>query len=464
MNKENACHPVTTPDISPHEEDILFAPEEPPCSTDDAQKSAHSPQHAWKILIVDDESDIHKMTELVLTGFHFRQQSLKILNAYSAQEAKLLLRHHSDIALLFLDVVMESTDAGLQLVRHIREELDNHFIRIILRTGQAGYAPEQDVVNQYDINDYLNKAELTAQKILTVVTASLRTYSDIMIIEAYRQDLENKVAERTYELQQRNTELIKLNDLLTEKNEQLTFLNQEKNEFLGIAAHDLKNPLSAIQGLAELISSDFEQLPTEEVIDIANNIATSSQRMFTLIKELLDVNIIESGGYVVTLERIDIFPIIKSLMYNYEEMANAKQLTIQLQHAKTQYEAFIDENYLRQILDNLMSNAIKYSPFGKPILIQLNQFDNYIQCEVHDQGPGLSQADQSKLFGKFSRLAAQPTAGEHSTGLGLYIVKKLVKEIKGKVWCTSELGKGSTFTVQLNCCEHPHIPAIRSNI
>ena len=112
------------------------------------------------------------------------------------------------------------------------------------------------------------------------------------------------------------------------------------------------------------------------------------------------------------------------------------------------YLAMIDPNITRQVLDNLISNAIKYSPPGKPVSVRLLQTESAVRCEIQDEGPGLSDTDQQKLFGKFARLTAQPTGGEHSTGLGLFIVKKLVTAMNGKVWCESELGKGATFVVE----------------
>ena len=128
----------------------------------------------WKILIVDDEEDIHLVTKLALKHFEFDGRDLLFLHAYSAAEAIQQLADTPDIAIVLLDVVMETEHAGLALVRYIREELGNSAVRIVLRTGQPGQAPEQEVIRQYDINDYKNKAELTSSKLFTLVFASLR--------------------------------------------------------------------------------------------------------------------------------------------------------------------------------------------------------------------------------------------------------------------------------------------------
>lgn len=143
----------------------------------------------WTILIVDDEPEVHRITELALSGFHFAGRGLQFLNAQSATQAKLYLSEHDSIAVILLDVVMESEHAGLDLVRWIREDLGNKQVRIVLRTGQPGQAPERDVIASYDINDYKEKTELTARKLTTLMFACLRAWRDINALEANRRGL-----------------------------------------------------------------------------------------------------------------------------------------------------------------------------------------------------------------------------------------------------------------------------------
>jgi len=248
--------------------------------------------------------------------------------------------------------------------------------------------------------------------------------------------LEEKVIERTQELNEKNTALIQL--------------NQEKNEFLGIAAHDLKNPLSAIKGLSEEIQEYVNEMPQEELVELAKMIQTSAEKMFQLITNLLDVNAIEAGKMNLNLRTLDMLPIVHTLVDNYRSRAQVKNIQIQLHYSAPAYWVIADDNTLQQILDNLISNAIKYSWPNKQVTVHLQQEQAQIHCAVADQGPGLSVDDQKKLFGKFNRLTPRPTAGEHSTGLGLFIVKKLIEAMHGQVRCQSELGQGSTFIVTLN--------------
>jgi response regulator RpfG family c-di-GMP phosphodiesterase len=144
----------------------------------------------WKIIVADDEDEVHAMTRMVLSDYVFEGRGLDFLSAYSGAECLQLMRRHPDTAAILLDVVMESDDAGLQVVRRVREEIANPFVRIILRTGQPGKAPETRVISAFDINDYKEKTELTAQKLFTTVTAALRGYRDMRTIEMNRRGLE----------------------------------------------------------------------------------------------------------------------------------------------------------------------------------------------------------------------------------------------------------------------------------
>jgi len=163
-------------------EDFLFADDE-----DDVQLEDLG---SWKILVVDDEPEVHAVTKLALSDFSLNGKTLEFISAHSGEEARKCFREHDDIAVVLLDVVMETDDAGLRVAEYIRNELDNHFTRIILRTGQPGQAPEKDVIINYDINDYKSKTELTAQKLFTVIIAALRSYRDIIVIEENRRGLE----------------------------------------------------------------------------------------------------------------------------------------------------------------------------------------------------------------------------------------------------------------------------------
>lgn len=175
--------------MSPPEDDdndLMFAPET-------AQHLQDPPLEPWVVLIVDDEPQVHEVTELVMADFEFSGRHLMFLHAYSAAEARQLLRGRQDVALILLDVVMETEHAGLDLAKEIREQMRNHRSRIVLRTGQPGQAPEEHVIKNYDINDYKEKTELTKRKLNTVFFAALRSYRDILIIEQSKAALRRSI-------------------------------------------------------------------------------------------------------------------------------------------------------------------------------------------------------------------------------------------------------------------------------
>ena len=269
--------------------------------------------------------------------------------------------------------------------------------------------------------------------------------------------LESAIAKRTRELAEANLEL-------QAQNQQLVQLNYEKNELLGIVSHDLKNPLGAVRGLAELLHQGF--VPPQDVTVISEQIMTAGDRMLDLVSNLLEINLLEVGGRQFSLQTFDVIPIITTTIDQYQ--IALKQKTIHV-HFSYHGSAYIigDEQGFIQVIDNLISNAVKYSPYEKNIWVKIEQSslalshlsdntvpvpmtkDRYVRMEIQDEGPGISPEDMKKLFGKFARLSARPTGGEHSTGLGLSIVKKTVEAMNGRVWCESELGKGATFIVEL---------------
>ncbi len=256
-------------------------------------------------------------------------------------------------------------------------------------------------------------------------------------------------------------ELEKLNNTLednvAERTRELLLLNKEKDEFLGIAAHDLKNPLAGILSSAELMERFF---PNERTHRFTSMIVSASNQMLDIITNLLDVNRIETGMLNLHFESVNL-DMLDTIVEEYQSRATEKGIIVHYE-APQRDTAWVhgDKQCLRQIFDNLISNAVKYSPQWKNVWIRVlrNTSNNArtIRVEIQDEGQGLSEQDKKKLFGKFARLSAQPTGGENSTGLGLSIVKKLVEMHNGKVWCESEADKGvpgATFIVELPSVE-----------
>ncbi|MFY7998173.1 MAG: tetratricopeptide repeat-containing sensor histidine kinase [Candidatus Kapaibacteriota bacterium] len=253
------------------------------------------------------------------------------------------------------------------------------------------------------------------------------------------------------------------------QNTELSDLNQEKNMILGMVSHDLKNPIGAVQGLSEMmVGEDFTE---EQYKEFASVILETSNRMFALVKNFLDVARAEDGRMRMTLIQFDITNVIEMALESFRRQAFEKSITIHYDKPTSPVTVYGDESLVMQVLDNLISNAIKYTPPGKDIAVNIAElqilrhnvtlfnddmdtldasaFVKCVRISITDEGPGLTDLDKTKLFGKFARLSAQPTGGESSTGLGLAITKRLVELMKGRVWCESEFGFGSRFTVEL---------------
>jgi signal transduction histidine kinase len=233
---------------------------------------------------------------------------------------------------------------------------------------------------------------------------------------------------------------------LSVSNEQLTQLNQEKSEFMGMAAHDLKNPLTAIMGNGELLQMSED---TGEMHGLADQIVLASQRMHRLIKDLLDANAIEQGLYASKIESCDINPLVSQIVEQNRHSGRKKQIELRLGLPAGGLAVRTDKAATLQILDNLISNAVKYSPPNTTVQVYLVPEQENALVMVRDEGPGISEEDQKKLFQKFCRLTARPTGGESSTGLGLSIAKRLAQSLGGDILCQSTLGTGTTFSLRL---------------
>jgi signal transduction histidine kinase/DNA-binding NarL/FixJ family response regulator len=555
----------------------------------------------WKIAVIDDDQAVHEGTRFALSDYVLNGQGLEILSAYSAAEGRALMRAHPDIAAVLLDVIMETDVAGLELVEFIRNEIYNETVRIILRTGQPGQAPERRIIVQYDINDYKAKTELTADKLFTSLTAALRSYQQlermvqtrrgleiiidaastlydfksmqrlaegvltqlasllnvdcagilvlrddgnkarddfsvlagsgcysrfigaassksldadlramveaafkrrkhefadhrtvlyvrtgsgrevVVLLQAERQlsetdrslveifgsrlsiafdnvilyqqlheantQLEDRVSQRTRALMQANRRL-------SAQWLRLQRANGFKNEILGTVAHDLKNPLGVILGrtemLTELISTSASK---ESVTAQIDHIRDATRRLTSMVDHLISDAMADAFDITIRREPVDVATLVSDVAEANQPLAVNKQQTITVS-APPNIVTMCDTDRIREAIDNLVSNAIKYSPIGGKIAVVVAHEEDNTLIRVTDEGQGLSPEDLGRLFGRFQRLSAKPTAGESSTGLGLSIVKRIIDMHGGEVTAASEgPGLGSTFTIVLPATE-----------
>ena len=254
-------------------------------------------------------------------------------------------------------------------------------------------------------------------------------------LEAFNRKLEKEVEERSEEIRRQN--------------EELREMNREKNNFMNIAAHDLRNPLSGIQGMGELLSMKDSKLTQEEIYEIGKSINQSSNRMFELIDNYLNVHRIEQREITPNPKPVSAHELIQRTIKRFSTQLSYKKMSVQSPKSEQDVLLFSDPLLTTQIIENLLSNAIKYSPYGSEILIGVQVIDTDVEIFVRDEGPGIPIDKQDQLFKKFSQIGTKPTGGEVSIGLGLSIVRQLSEMMNGNVRYESAPEKGSTFYVRL---------------
>jgi len=228
----------------------------------------------------------------------------------------------------------------------------------------------------------------------------------------------------------------------------LAELNQLKNRFLGMAAHDLRSPLSAIIGLAEMLQSANFGPVTAEQKDMIQTITGAARQMLALVNDLLDVAAIESGKVDLCLQECDMREVVEERVRMAKVVAAAKNISLRAELEPVPESRF-DPARMAQVVDNLLSNAIKFSPAGSTVDVRVTSSAEAITVAVTDEGPGLSTEDREHLFGEFTSLSAKPTGGEKSTGLGLAIARKIVEAHGGTIGAEQAATRGTRFFFRL---------------
>ncbi len=261
-----------------------------------------------------------------------------------------------------------------------------------------------------------------------------------------RKKLEALVEERTKIIQEEQATAEKAM-LEAEKQREIAHrANILKTELLNIVAHDLKSPLITVKMMSKIILEQVDK--DSSLANYAADIFSTAQRMHNLVNEILESATIENGSLLLNKKPVDISQLAELVVMDNRISAQQKEQQIIFTPSE-EILVSADDERLRGAMDNLVSNAIKYSDLRKGIWVTVNRLNDTVRFEVRDEGQGLTEEDSRRVFGKFQKLSAQPTAGEPSTGLGLSIVKQLVEMHGGKVWVKSEYGKGSTFVIEL---------------
>lgn len=257
--------------------------------------------------------------------------------------------------------------------------------------------------------------------------------------------LNDTMLELNREVNNLQRQLIKEKYQLAETNKKLNLLNEEKNRILGIAAHDLRNPIGTILGYAQLLSQRFHKISADDMNKFLSVIINSSNFSLNLLNDLLDISKIESGKVQLNYAKVNYIDFVKNIIEQNQIIARQKDITISFQQETNDFIAQIDVQKIEQVLNNLLSNSIKYSDTGTDVLLKLSISNNFFKTEVIDQGLGIPKDDIPKIFNPFQTTNVKSTAGEKSTGLGLAITKNIIAEHGGEIYVESEQGKGSNF-------------------
>ena len=245
-----------------------------------------------------------------------------------------------------------------------------------------------------------------------------------------------------------NRRLTVNNEMIKRQNQRLEELNYEKNSLIGIVSHDLATPFATIQMWGQLLQTDQQTFNADQQKAV-NRIMQAGEHGQKLIQRILDVEKADIGNYKLNLEHFDITVFIESLTESLRPAAGNKSIQLHADTPDKSVYVLSDKQLVHRIVENLVSNAIKFSPQGRNVWVAISEEGDMVHIKVRDEGQGIEKDELPLLFSKYSKLSSKPTAGEASTGLGLSIVKRIVEELNGKIYCESEAGKGSLFTVIL---------------
>lgn len=361
------------------------------------------------ILLVDDRPENLMLLEDMLAT----DESRIFIKADSGNEA-LKIAKKKDISLILLDVQMPEMD-GFEVAEILQSNEKTRMIPIIFVTAISKEAKYEERGLNAGAIDYLFKPLNT-----TVTRAKV---SNLL-------------------------RLVETQEELAEKNKLLAQLNSDKNALLGMAADDLRNTIGVVMQLSHFILEDFDDKVPAEVSKCVTIINNSGSFMLDFVNNLMDVAKIEEGKLTLAEEDIDLVELIRMNLEINSEMATKKNIEIDFQPETDELLLTVDPDKIEQVLNNLLSNAVKYSVNGTKVIVSLKEEDGNVKLDVVDEGKGIPESEHDKLFRPFQKTSVSGTAGEMSTGLGLFIAKKMIEAHKGDITFESKVGQGTTFHVQ----------------
>ena len=296
-------------------------------------------------------------------------------------------------------------------------------------------------------NESLISSQRFQNRFLLILIISVSVVTTVLLIYLNKRKIVNaKLREQNEQILKQKEVITNVNKSLRKQNIQLNDLNNEKNSLMSIVVHDLKSPINRIAGLVSIM--EMENKIPEQYIEYIKMIKAATQAGNNLIKDLLDVNAIEAHVSGPITSNLDMSKLFEDCIKSFQVVADVKSIQLIVKNGLP-FSFRSDSDYLNRIIDNLVSNAIKFSPKNSSITLEGRSENDGIVLSVKDLGPGFSESDKSSLFQKFKRLSGQPTGGESSNGLGLAIVKTLVDRLGGEIKLSSEYGAGAEFIIRI---------------
>ena len=366
-----------------------------------------APGGKTSLLVVEDS-----VTQATALRLLLEEAGFGVRVAHSLSDAERALEDDGPSAVL-LDLVLPDA-SGLDGVARIRER--GRHVPIIVLTSLEDESLALDALSA-GADDYHVKGELDARS----------------LVRSVRYAVERGRARR---------ELAALSD-------ELRALNEQKDRFLGMAAHDLRNPLGVVRGYADFLASGEAGDVNEEQVEILQTMRRASEYMLRLVEDLLDFSRIQVGRLDLEPTAFRIEELVERSISVHRMLAAKKDIAIDVERLDTVGEVVLDQHKIEQVLDNLVTNAIKFSHPGSHLHVRLEERGDRMVLVVRDEGVGIPEAEQARVFAPFEKTSARPTAGERSTGLGLAIVRNIVEAHGGTIDLESAPGRGSTFTVTL---------------
>ncbi len=390
------------------------------------------------ILVVDDLPDFRQLMQAVLEDAGYSD----VITAESTQEAFTILGLDDPsltipgVDLILLDINMPGTD-GVEACQRIKSVSKLRDIPVIMVTGVAAEKKLEQAFSA-GATDYILKPTNPAEMIARIGSAL-----------EMKQEMERRKSGYVSDLEEKNRELELAFMELEKKNEELEEASRAKTHILSTATHELKTPLTSIIGYIDIILMRQNKVGplNEKQQRYLQTAQRNSYRLKSLVDDLLDISRIESGGLELTPAELELWPEIEEIVTGMQTQIDDKNIDLVLDIPQEICPVLADKLRLGQVISNLLSNACKYSPQGARVTIRAREEDAGVRIDVSDTGIGISPEDQERLFTKFFRADNSSTREVSGSGLGLYITKHLIEAHGGRIWASSQIGQGTTFSI-----------------